>query len=102
VGNDPVNKVDPSGLVDDGFITKETRDKILTWIYEHLIKKETKLVGPAKAIPCETEYSVCLQNLDAAEDPTAGQAICDANRVDCLGGSPVKLPEYKSCPLRKK
>jgi len=84
VGKNPVNKVDPSGLEEEGLFSKETIDSILLWLYETILEDETKLVGPAKAIPCETAYVECVKNLDAVIDPVVGQEICETNKVTCL------------------
>lgn len=93
VMNRPHEMVDPTGQ-DGGFLSKETVDKVLSFIESKLITSGTNLAGPYSAQVCAANYSQCVGNIDQAEDYDIAEEVCKSNLATCLGPQ-IKLPEPK-------
>jgi len=100
VGNDPVNRIDPSGLEEEGFWSKEFMDGILMWIWNKLTTTEAgNLVGPSKAPLCSAQRSQCKNDALSSTNVEVASTLCDRDFDLCLAGNTVN-PQV--CPLDSK
>lgn len=87
VGNDGVNRVDPSGLVD----WDKANDAIYDWLEEKVVDHSGPL--PGKEQNCHAQKDQCAQKASASGNPEDYGFTCEHQETMCNTGMPNALQD---------